>query len=232
MKMEYMSQNNGPINHIAAYGCSFVYGDGIDHNKSWPYVLGNMLNVSVSNRGNSGSSNKFSIINLLTDISTFDYTNTLVVIGWTGCRRTAFYNEKEKNWENIHVSFRYPTAMQKTVDTYYNSIYTDYDAYLTMCWQQIMVQSFLEQHGIRHCFINSLNEIYDMLDLLNNDDSFKRIYDLIKQEKFVLGYHHSIQELINNNPDLISNDGCHPSEQGHRLVADLIIKHLKEWKLI
>jgi len=232
MKMECMSRNDEPINHIAAYGCSFVYGDGIDHRKSWPYVLGNMLNVSVNNRGKRGSSNKFSIIGLLDDISKVDYTNTLVIIGWTGCQRTSFYNETEKKWENIHVSFRYSTAMQKTVDTYFNSIYTDYDGYITMFWQQITIQSFLEQRGIRHCFINSFDETYDMLNLFNSNESFKRTHDLVKQEKFVLGYHHSIQKLINNNSDLISGDGYHPSEQGHILIADLINKYLKECELI
>lgn len=205
------------INKIVSYGCSFVYGDGVEKQEAFPEQLGKMLSIPVRNRGVNGSSNKLSITYLIDDISKEDYLNTLVILGWTGVQSTHVWNEVDNFWIPILPGWLPPDINQKNlIKFYYANMYTDFDAFSTFYQQQLMVQSLLKQFNISYIFVNSFKEEY----IFYHDDNLQKIIDMIDKSKFLFGYEESIRKVVCAEKNMICSDGWHPSVEGHKLIAE------------
>lgn len=217
------------IDRIVSYGCSFVYGDGVKKDEAFPEQMGKMLNLPTRNRGVNGASNKLSITYLIDDMSKEDYSNTLVILGWTGIQRTHVWNEIDNYWVPILPAWLPKEINHKElVKFYYGNMYTDFDAFNTFYQQQLLVQSLLKQLNIPYIFVNSFKEEY----ILYHDDNLQKIIDMIDKSKFLFGYYNSIRKLICEGQKMICSDGWHPSTEGHTLIAEECIKLLKQNNMI
>ncbi len=80
-------------NSIVVFGCSFVFGVGLDDKDTMPYQLSNILGMPVVNLGMGGSSITFSLHNSI--ILRDGYPSPKAVIQmWTGYDRTTYYRKK------------------------------------------------------------------------------------------------------------------------------------------
>lgn len=232
------------VKKLIAYGDSFVQGGGLDpvntmkiHPDSWPFILAKKLKITdVTNRGVGGGSNKLSINNLLEDIEIIKQRDVLVIFSWTSPQRTVFFEEKINNWQNYLIGFNHPDPfIQKKLKFYFESIYSDSDAALTLFNQQIFLSSFLDSIKVPHFFINSFNDS-------SNENFLKfveyyslkwpQIHNMIDKTKFMLGYDGSIYDFICKNLNKICLDGFHPSEEGHDILANFMIEYINKNKLI
>jgi lysophospholipase L1-like esterase len=217
------------INKIASYGCSFIYGDGVEKHEAFPEQLGELLQVPVRNRGVNGSSNKLSLTYLIDDISKQDYSNTLVVFGWTGIQRTHVWNDMDNYWIPILPAWLPDDINQRElVKFYYGNMYTDFDAFLTFYQQQLLAQSLLKQYNIPYVFVNAFREEY----IFYHDKNLQRIIDMIDKTKFLFGYEQSIRKVVCAEKNMICSDGWHPSTEGHKLVAEECLDFLKKIEIL
>jgi len=231
------------IKKLIAYGDSFVMGGGLSldnkvHPNSWPQQLGKKLAIDSINRGVGGGSNKRSINNLLEDIDIIKKGDVLVIFSWTSAHRTTFFEETLHNWQNYLVGHEplNPTIYKK-YKFYFESLYSDTDAILTLYNQQIFLSSFLDSIKAPHFFINSFNDFNryskNYFDFV---ESYKlkwpHIFNSIDKTKYMLGYDGSIHDLICKGSNKICPDGFHPSEEGHDILADMMVEYINKNKLI
>lgn len=213
------------IEKIVAYGCSFIYGDGVARTNAWPELLGKKLNVPVRNRGVNGASNKLSLTYLIDDMSKEDYSNTLVIIGWTGIQRTSFWHEIDTYWIPVLPSYlpkdRNLADMTKF---YYANMYSDFDALSTFYQQQILTQALLKQKNIQYMFVNAFREDY----ILYHDENLQRMIDMVDHTKFLFGYHESIYNLVCLKEKMMIEDNFHPNESGHEFIANAALEFLNK----
>lgn len=216
------------INKIFAYGDSFVVGTGVNSVDSWISLLGNQLSTDAVNRGVSGGSNKLSINILFADLKEIiDTPDHLVIFSWTSMLRSAFYHNSQ--WQNIQLGHYYEDAdIRHRVDTYYKMLYNDYEGYTEFYQQQIMLASLLESKNINYVFTNSFNDSpFDINCFKEEKEYFEQF---INRDKYLLGKD-SIFNIVCNQQKMICSDGFHPSEQGHKWMADKMIAYLEQTKL-
>jgi|APGre2960657373_1045057.scaffolds.fasta_scaffold57976_2 hypothetical protein len=216
---------------ISAYGCSFVQGTGLDPNNSlaihphaWPFLVGKNLQFkSVSNRAQGGGSNKFSIIRLLTDVASEDFSNTLVIFSWTSIFRTAYFNNNIHDWEPIMINNHFDDKeLRLAYEHYYSTIFTEYEAIYDTLQQQLFVQSFLKERKIEHIFVNGIP-----IEKSYKDQQFLcSLENMIDKNNYALGYDDSIQDNISRN-NFKCYDNYHPNELGHFHIAKLITEFIR-----
>jgi len=214
------------ISEIYAYGCSFVYGDGVKKEDAWPQLLGNKFNVPVFNRGERGGSNKFSLIRFFEDLKKFT-PDTFIIFSWTGFTRTMFYSRKFNNW-NMYLPGHVPLNEDNTISEdgenmkyFYANIYSDYDSLTTLYQQQLLLQNFLENNKLNYAFMNAVDDnLLLRYRFWENDSLTKNLHSGIKKEKYFLGYNNSLNKIVCKDMKLIAPDGYHPSEGGHKWIAD------------
>jgi hypothetical protein len=209
------------------YGDSFVHGDKISQNLTWANLLGKDLNLKVFNKGVAGCSNRLSTINLLDDMNNLKkYDDIIVIFGWTSIHRSCVYINDTKEWYNLSVHYKNKNEFLHQVETnYYKYFHSTYDALYNFYSQKIFVQSFLSVLKIKYFFINSFidpkygeEKIYKELN---------RHEKLIEKNQYLLGYTNSIRDEVCLKRKLIGEDGFHPSIQGHKIAADLILKEME-----
>ena len=212
------------IKKIFAYGDSFVYGTGVDVNANWISLLGKQLNIAAVNRGVSGGSNKLSINILFEDLKDIIATpNHLVIFSWTSMLRSTFYYNKQ--WQNIQLGHYYEDAeIRNRVDTYYKTLYNDYEGYTEFYQQQIMLAGMLDSRNINYVFINSFAD--SPVDISCFKEEKEYFEQFINRNKYVLGKD-SIFSVVCNLQKMVCSDGFHPSEQGHEWMKDKTISFLK-----
>jgi hypothetical protein len=215
------------IKKIFAYGDSFVVGTGVDPSASWISLLGKKLDVDVINRGISGGSNKLSINILFADLKNIiDTKDHLVIFSWTSMLRSAFYYKNQ--WQNIQLGHYYEdVGIRNRVDDYYKTIYNDYEGYTEFYQQQIMIDSLLKSKNINYVFVNSFSDSpFDVNCFKEEQEYFEQFID---RNKYILGKD-SIFNVVCNQQRMVCNDGFHPSEQGHKWMADKTIAYLEQTK--
>lgn len=214
------------ISEIYAYGCSFVYGDGVKQEDAWPQLLGNKFNVPVFNRGERGSSNKLALHRFFEDLKHFT-SNTLIIFSWTGFSRTTFYSEKGKQW-NMYLPNHVPrnddnqiSEDGKSMQYFYANLYTDFDALSTLYQQQLLLQNYLENNHFNYAFMNAVDDnLVLRYRFWNNDTMLSNLQRALNKEKYFLGYNNSLNKVVCKELKLLANDGYHPSETGHIWIAD------------
>lgn len=223
------------INKLIAYGDSFVMGgglrnDNIVYENSWPQLLGKKLGIDAINRGVGGGSNKLSINNLLEDIESIKCKDVLVIFSWTGAQRTAIFDEDQRTWYNYLPGHVPPDKnVQKKFKFYFESMYTDTDAALTLYTQQIFLSSFLNSLKVPYFFINSFN---DMNQFFHYRSVWPHIFDMIDKSKYMLGYDNSIYNRICKILGKTCQDKFHPNEEGHDILASMMVNYINENNLI
>jgi lysophospholipase L1-like esterase len=227
------------VKKLIAYGDSFVMGGGILPNNttypdSWPQLLGKKLGIEAINRGVGGGSNKRSINNLLEDIEIIKQENVLVIFSWTSPQRTVFFDEKYQSWQNYLVGHEHPDYyIQKKYKFYFELLYSDTDAILTLYNQQLFLSSFLDSIKVPHFFINSFNELQHNNKLfLNFVKNYRlkwpHIFDMIDKNKYMLGYDDSIHNSICKNLGKTCSDHFHLSEEGHEILASMMVDYINK----
>jgi len=219
------------IKNILAFGCSFTFGDGIDHKDSWPYVLGKKLGVPALNYGRSGGSNKLIASEFFRIIDPKEHQDSLVVIAWTSYIRSSLWDETEKVWEPVIVQqFTRKEKFKQAVDYYYANMFTPYDSFFTMFTIKMSVEAYLKQHGIRYVFLNALHDEWDYQKVVDN--ILHKMRETGDKERY-MDFYSSIYELIcNDRQQFICSDNYHPSEAGHELVAGKLADFINKNKLL
>jgi hypothetical protein len=107
-------------------------------------------------------------------------------------------------------------------------LYNDYEGYTEFYQQQIMLASLLESKNINYVFTNSFNDSpFDINCFKEEKEYFEQF---INRDKYLLGKD-SIFNIVCNQQKMICSDGFHPSEQGHKWMADKMIAYLEQTKL-
>lgn len=217
------------IKKIIAYGDSFVQGGGLDpkdplaiHKDSWPFQLGEKLNVStVINRGVGGGSNKLSIFRLIEDADFFeDNENILIIFVWTGMERSCVYHEEENYWQNLLPTFNPLTSKHfKVSNFYYENMFSDLDSMLTIKQQKIFVTLYLNHLKVKYFFANSFIGCPHLHEKNNIDPFFRQDY--------LFGYSSSFSDVVCQQKNMISFDNYHPNRKGHEFIADSMLSFIK-----
>jgi len=77
---------------VVVFGCSMVYGEGLEEKDSIPFHLSNMLNCPVINMGVTGSSINFSLYNQLALYNQCSAPKGVINI-WTEHNRSSYYTK-------------------------------------------------------------------------------------------------------------------------------------------
>lgn len=218
---------------LYVYGDSFVHGDTIPQDLTWPNRLGKELGYETINRGVAGGSNKLSVINLLDDMVTLENVkNTVVIFAWTSIHRTCInLDNYSTDWHNLLVTYRNKgKKLNQIEEAYFKFIHTDFDGLYNIYMQKILVQSFLKQIDVKYYFVNSfIDYYYTNTDFLEKPNLLEKF---IEKDKYLLGYNNSIRNEICFKQGLTAMDGYHPNEEGHFLTMQLIKNDIKNKKLI
>ena len=214
------------IKEILSFGCSFTYGDGVDHLESWPYRLGKKLGVPAYNYGRSGASNKLITSEILRVVDPEKHQDCLVVVAWTHHIRTAFWDERERCWESILVgSASYKDRFVKSAEYYYGNIYSEYDAFFTSFAHKLTVEAYLKKNNIKYVFLNALHEEYEYLDIV--DTTLHRLRENIDKTNYMDFYGSIYQLMCMDRPQYICDtDKYHPSIAGHELIANNLLEFI------
>lgn len=223
------------VNKIIAYGDSFVMGGGLRpgneiYENSWPQLLGKKLGIEAINRGVGGGSNKLAINNLLEDIEIIKQKDVLVILSWTSVQRTAIFDDNHRTWYNYLIGHVPPDKeVQKKFKLYFESIYSDTDAVLTLYNQQIFLPHFLDSLKVPYFFINSFN---DMDQFVRYRTKWPQIFNMIDKSKYMFGYDDSIYHRICKKFGRVCHDKFHPSEEGHDILASMMVDYINKNNLL
>jgi len=219
------------IKEVIAFGCSFTYGDGINHKDSWPFILGKKMGIPVKNYGLSGGSNKLIANEIFRLIDPVEHKDSLVVVCWTSFLRSSLWDEDERVWEPVIVQqFTRKEKFRDAVDYYYANMFTPYDAFFTMFTIKMAVESYLKSNGIRYVFLNALHDEWDYQKVVDN--ILHRMRESHDKRRY-MDFYSSIYELIcHDREQFICSDKYHPSEAGHDLVAGKLADFINTNKLL
>jgi hypothetical protein len=219
------------VKKLLAIGDSFTYGSELeDFNMtspsvvSWPYLLGNQLGYDVVNRGVVGSGN-IKMVRTLVEENINEYD--LVVIAWSGFDRIELADEYGvwgthvgANKSNYRIT-EPAVKFRGTIIDYFNRYHNDDYLYR----QQYLVQIILAQNYLKHHKKN-----YVMLDTFLNhafsgreDPKNKDLIDQIDTAHF-LGWPN--ESMLEWTAEVPYGPGKHFLEEGHRIVAEKLFKHL------
>lgn len=235
---------------IYANGCSFTYGDELvsPGTHSWPQLLGEKLNATVTNDAISGGTNQRTVYHTIKNLK-FDFN--LYIISWTTYSRFTFY----KSDNNFEINFN-PQLVNKIYsnEAFYRdwgrTLYTKWfnELYAFKLWLQqiIQLQSLLEKNNKKYIMINTFPNELDLwladkdnfvsatktlinFDIMNDNQIFDEYHEIqyyIKLVNFNNFYNwkkFSITDLCKQYP--VGPKG-HILEQGHEHLANLLYEHL------
>jgi hypothetical protein len=222
---------------IVAYGCSFTFGDELDDlpewyndltdkrnfmpeklkyhkpsKKSYPYVMGKILNYEVENYGWRGGSND-RIFRTFFEHILNNTKESIYVIQWTFPHRTEVWSNKIQYYEGIVPTI---TDWHEASNLYYRNHYDANDTIKKLIRYIWSVDSLSKQFqqkiiqfipiGIEDLGWDGVSMEYDFKLLDNLPDSF-----LDTQQ---------IRNLVNYK--------IHPSEEGHELLGKYLVEKIKQ----
>lgn len=220
------------IKDILAFGCSFTFGDGVDHLESWPFKLGKRLGVPACNYGKSGCSNKFIASEVFRLVDPDLSKNSLVVVAWTSYIRSSLWDEKERAWDPILLeNTSWKPKVKKACEFYFKEMFTDYDAHFTTIALKMSVEAYLKRHGIRYVFLNSIHEEYHYLNVV--DQTLHNMRESLDKTHY-MDLYNSVYELLRTDREqyICTTDNYHPSIAGHELVANNLVDFIKRNRIL
>ena len=121
---------------IFCFGCSFTMGHGLPDNHTWPFLLGEKLNMAPVNYGVGGISSNYiarSLYQIINTISEEDYPKHIFILFPNFFRKEVLINDNEEldyirfcigggsNHTKDSVKLNYPSIKSKHIDAYFNS---------------------------------------------------------------------------------------------------------------
>ena len=229
-------------------GCSHTYGDDLSRpaEQAWPALVAKTKNKEFVNLAVSGGSNERIVYHTVKNSNNFDH----FYIAWTYLERFTRY-QQDNNFEiNFNPQLKHSAYSGNFWFTEYGKLHYAFwhnELYAFKLWLQqiILIQRYLEAKNKSYTMINSCpnninrwtsdsklfnNNVKSLLcfDIMNDDqlfDEFKEIQTLqneINLNNFLGWGTWSITDLHSLYPVGATQ---HLLEEGHRAVADYILKH-------
>ena len=199
------------IENVYTFGCSFTYGamleDCLNSIKqppskyAWPAVLGKMLNTTVHNLADPGSSNKQILFKIL---NTKFLKNSLVIIHWSFFNRYCILSSDITRTVQIGIWLPKINNVNKF---FYKKFYNEND----MILDSIFRMNYAKQHLDNSSLVNlhlKMDDIKTFPDWNNVD-----FLDI------------SMQQISSIYPKAI--DEMHPGTEAHCALAELIYKYIQ-----
>ena len=204
-------------------GDSFTYGQELPNpeQQAWPVLLADRLGYRLINDGRPGVGNEYIVKQTIKAVA--KYKPELVVVAWTscgrqehadehgvydiwpGCNSRAFSEDRSGKLEYRHELIKYITVN--------NNAEHEYRRWLR---QVILLQSFLQNHGIEYIMCN----VFDNQHRFGKHYRYNQgYYELIDHTKFVGWPNDGFVEWAYDTPH---GPGGHPLEQGHKQIAEKI----------
>jgi len=214
---------------IYCIGDSFTYGDELQDPKktSWPIILSNLLNKSVTNLGRCGCGNT-RIVKRIIDTA-YSQDAELIIIAWTAPYRIEFFNHQPRDIWPGQESFILDKN-QKILSQSLTMVANDkFDLWLYKKWLRdiILTQNLLQ----------NLNKKYLMAVAWHHWGPFegsKNLWNKINWNYF-LGH-----PTVSKNPDYETFDywikdapkgrNHHPLELGHQRIAEKFYEHIRNYE--
>lgn len=227
-------------------GCSFTYGDDLENptETAWPALVSGPN--QFTNAAVSGGTNERSVYQVIKNIDQFDK----FYIAWTYIERFTRYRA-ENNFEvNFNPGFKH-TLYGRTPDfieyakLHYTIWYNNLYSFKLWLQQIVLLQSYLDKKNKQYLMINATdNHIKSWLEPWNSfRDSVKSLlcFDVMDDDQ-LMAEHLEIQNIVKNIdmtkflgwgtwtivdllPKYPKGPTGHLLEDGHRAIADYIIKN-------
>ena len=205
-------------------GDSFTYGQELPNpeQQAWPVLLADRLGYRLINDGRPGVGNEYIIKQTIKAVA--KHKPKLVVVAWTSCGRQEHADEQgvydvwpgcsSKKFENNQYENRLDLIKYITVN---NNHKHEYRRWLR---QVILLQSFLQNHGIEYIMCNVFDNQHRFGKHYRDNQGY---YELIDETKFLGWPTDGFVEWTYGTPH---GPGGHPLEQGHQRIAEEIVKYL------
>ena len=198
-------------------GDSFTYGQELPNpeQQAWPVLLADKLGYRLINDGTPGVGNEFIVKKTIQAVA--KHKPELVVVAWTSCGRTEFADKwgVYDTWPGCSSrvfdedpKLKYRHELIKYITTYNN----DEHEYRRWLRQVILLQSFLQNHGIEYIMCSA----FDNQERYNPTEEY---ITLVNTTKFVGWPNDGFVEWTYGTPHGPSG---HPLEQGHKQIAEKI----------
>jgi phage anti-repressor protein len=202
-------------------GDSFTYGQELPNpeQQAWPVLLADRLGYRLINDGRPGVGNEYIVKQTIKAVA--KYKPELVVVAWTSCGRQEHADEwgAYDIWpgcssrvfdEDPKLQYRKELIKYITVN---NNAEHEYRRWLR---QVILLQSFLQNHGIDYIMCNVFDNQHRFGKHYRDNQGY---YELIDHTKFVGWPNDGFVEWAYGTPH---GPGGHPLEQGHKQIAEKI----------
>lgn len=224
-------------------GCSFSTRDYHSHfhpekdftlYDKWPELLAKKLNMECVNLAKSGAGQEYISNSIIDQIETMDKSRIgLVIPAWSQCRRRDYqvhYARSNKTaWRHeLHDLFgdiRY--WIKRSLKTYYFfQIYCDY--YNILYKHVQMIEMFKDNLETETAFGSKEKAILD--HFTESEMYYEKLKNFVGQASPIL----SLQDVLTGNRKdpkkikdfSISEEDWHPSEDGHRWLAEYIYENI------
>jgi hypothetical protein len=209
---------------LLTVGDSFTYGEELaDRMVAWPYLLGKILGVEVTNLGRPSKSNTYITRQTVEHAQDYD----LIVIAWSHFARMEFADDygTYELWPGCAGNlFKNEVEYRKNLLDYTNRYHSDQYLYTQQLLNIILLQNYLKQNNKKYLMLTSFNQNYGAL---NTSSLRLSCRDLLKQidSTYYVGWpNESMMEWTYNTPQ---GPGGHFLEQGHEKVADKIYEYIR-----
>jgi phage anti-repressor protein len=206
---------------LYAVGDSFTYGQELPNpeQQAWPVLLADRLGYRLINDGRPGVGNEYIVKQTIKAVA--KHKPKLVVVAWTSCGRQEHADEHGVYdvWpgcssrvfdEDPKLQYRKELIKYITVN---NNAEHEYRRWLR---QVILLQSFLQNHGIEYIMCNVFDNQHRFGKYYKDNQGY---YELIDHTKFVGWPTDGFVEWAYDTPH---GPGGHPLEQGHKQIAEKI----------
>ena len=201
---------------LLAVGDSFTYGEELaDRNSAWPFVLGKLINYSVTNLGLPSKSNSYITRQIVENAIEYD----LIVIAWSHFARLEFADNLGTYdiWPGCSNRQAEFSKWRTHIIDYITLHHDDKHLYTQYLMNIILLQSYLKQH----------NKRYVMLDAFGNTkvrNLDTGLAQQIEQTCYIGWPDDSMMEWTYGSP---SGANGHFLEKGHEIVAGKIYEHIR-----
>lgn len=228
-------------------GCSHTNGDDLaDRNHAWPAVVASARGCEFFNDAVSGGSNDRIVYQTMKHIDDFDQ----FYIAWTYTSRFTQYRSDNNHEVNFNCQLKHALYQNCSEFQDYGKLHYAYwhnELFAFKLWLQkiILLQNLLEARGKSYVMLNTDHNFIDRWSAdwpeFNNSVKSLLCFDIMNDQQ-LYQEHREIQSLLSqidldrfvgwNSWWIIQDIEKYPRgktnhylEQGHRAVADYILKH-------
>lgn len=214
------------IRRLITHGCSFTYGEELTDPalSSWPRLVADHFGLELINLAKPAYSNDLMLGDMLQtklnpNVGTpgermaWDY-HDLVIIGWTSHIRMGF--KDALGWYSTRANSRDTSGDRQAIN---NLLISTIDGtWLMDRWLQqvVLAQTYLNSMHVPYLFISAFDNFYKL-------PNKHPLFDKINKRAFIGWPTYQMVDMAYGTP---LAPGGHPTELGHRCIADSIIPAL------